>query len=186
MATRLPEKQNFLQKFAGIFVPDDPQELKNYIGTNIVGPEIRNTLYLIVGAILGIRRPPNYSGYGTYNSYNYGYSYPHSYGTYQNYSSITQAANNQPATNGGYKTGIFAFSTKVEAIQCLNDAKNAINDQQFITVNGFIDICNMRSPQKIKATPVDSNYGWTSLDTARVVPYGQQFMIRLPKPVCLV
>ena len=185
MATRLPEKQNFLQKFAGIFIPDDPQEMKSYIWMNIIVPGIKNALYSTVGAALGINRP-NYPGYGMYNSYNYGYSYPHSYGTYQNYSSYTQAAYNPPATNSGYKTGIFAFSTKVEAIQCLNDAKNAINDQQFITVNGFIDICNTRSPQKIKATPVDSNYGWTSLDTARVVPYGQQFMIRLPKPVCLV
>ena len=114
MATRLPEKQNFLQKFVGIFVPDDPQEMKSYIWMNIIVPGIKNALYSTVGAALGINRP-NYPGYGMYNSYNYGYSYPHSYGTYQNYSSYTQAAHNPPATNGGYKTGIFAFSTKVEA-----------------------------------------------------------------------
>lgn len=100
-----------------------------------------------------------------------------------NYSQITPSTTglaiqaNQSRTGGNYQDIVMPSQQQAEVV--LANMFDLLNEYRVVTVANLYELANM------SAAISDYNFGWTSLDGARISKVREGFLLELPRPVII-
>lgn len=166
-------KRNEMRKFADIFVPDDVQSVKSYILTDVIVPLIKNAISQTVDTLLypdgsGRSKKSSMASKVSYRSY-----YDRSGDSRRDYNSP------RPRTTG-YDYEDVILPNRGEAEEVLMRLHEIVAEYKMVRVADFYDLVG------VSGSFTDNNYGWTNLDSAKVIPVRPEgYLIKLPKAVPL-
>ena len=166
-------KKSAAEKIAGIFIQDDIANVKNYIITDVIVPTIKETILNTISMFF----------YGeTRSRGNVTQSRPttSSRVTYQPYRSYFDDKYNTGAHRSVSTTGFeydgLEFGSRGDAELFLREMEAALDRYHTLSVFDMYDMAQEVAPFTFK------NYGWTSLQGARVIQVaGGRYTLDLPK-----
>lgn len=165
-------KRTGMEKFASNFVNEDAKNIKSYIFGEVIIPAIKkliyegvsNTLDMILYGSVGHHKDRDRRGGSV---------------TYKSYSSYYDDRDRHEQRRRSYDDYDLdedpIFETRGDAELCLDELDNALDRYKILSVADFKDICRMRS------TYTDNRYGWTNINSAKVVHIRDGWTIRMPK-----
>lgn len=161
-------------RLVDIFMPGDVAKVKEYVFKEVIGPTLRKLLYdIIVGSSYRMIFPTGQSAPTTPGIT--GVDYSKTQRTSLN-GSIT-ATEIQIRQNSWY-TNTPIIDTQARAMEILGQLLNIIQTYGVARVADFYDL--------LGATPAPdhtaNNYGWDDLSKADIVPSGNGYQIRFPRP----
>lgn len=161
-------KKTFKNSIVNAFIKEDKETIIDYVIKDVMLPMIKDALdTAISGAIHMLLYGENVSVFKNHNHYNYN-------------SVNSRAANKAAYTNTYKKTQDFSdivLKNRVDAINVLDYLKERINEYDMCTIADFYESVGVSSGF------MDSNYGWTNLDSAYVCQIrGGGYKIVFPKP----
>lgn len=162
-------KKNEIRKFTDIFVAEDINTVKNYIWEDIIVPTTKNLVVdvatnFVETLILGGRR----SGSRSRTSYD-----RPSYRDYSSHSRDDRARVSRSRSIFDYNDIVFDSKRDAEAV--LDELDEQIRRHGLVSVAAFYDMCDMTAPYSA------NNYGWTSINRARVVSVRGGYSIEMPR-----
>lgn len=165
-------KRSGMEKFASNFVNEDAKNIKSYIFGEVIIPAIKkliyegvsNTLDMILYGSVGHSRDRDRRGGSSI--------------TYKSYSSIYDDRDRRERRRSYDDYDLDEdpiFETRGDAELVLDELDNALDRYKILSVADFKDICRMRSNY------TDNRYGWTNINSAKVVHIRDGWTIRMPK-----
>lgn len=154
-----------LDKVADVFIPEDVENVKDYILNDIVVPSAKNLILDTVQAFLGVN---------TKNSVNRS---PASRVSYRKYYDDNQRTYVEPRSRVGYDYSEIEYADRGEAENVLDSMDEAISVYGFVSVLDYYDLSGVTTDNY-----ANDKYGWTNLRSARIVrlPSGR-YSIKLPR-----
>lgn len=164
------KKKGEIQKFAGLFVPEDITSVKSYVLFDVVVPLIKKALSDTVDAILypgedrsKKRTPAARVAYG--NQYE-------READRRNYAAAR--------TRNGYSYDDYIIGTRGEAEEVLSRMDDLMETYGLVSVADFYDMVG------VTGNYTDNKYGWTDIRSAQVMRVREGgYMIKLPKALPL-
>ncbi len=158
-------KKGGLRKLAGTFVPDNPDEIKARILSDVIGPGIRNALADAVSIALfgepGLIGPKRDRGARI--------AYEKRYGE-------DRRDNRRSRFASGYDYDDIILDTRGEAERILDRLEDIIATYSIASVADLYDLAGVTNRGY-----TDNKYGWTDIRSAKVVPVRDGYILRLPK-----
>lgn len=164
------KKKSGLTKFADVFIAQDLEKVKSYIIMDVIIPTVKETILESIRMILGVegrgsgaKKPsPARTSYGRYYEREREQGIPY---------------NRARSTN--YDIDDYEVDDRGEAEYVLDELRADVAEYGQVSVAAYYELIG------VTGTHADRNYGWYDLRTARIVPSGGMFVIRLPRPQCL-
>lgn len=168
-------KKGPANKLIEAFLPDDVTDIKSYLGKcakDTFVPMIKNSFISFIAASLGVD-----AGRFTGSSFGGTKVAPINY----NYiSSNKQSANSAQRTVTGRSVREFdalIFDNQGAAKIVLEQMCDIIQEYGFVTIAAFYDLSGYYGDN------TTNKFGWNDLSTARIMPVGGGYMIKLPNPI---
>ncbi len=161
------KKKSGINKIAGIFVPEDVDNVKEYIFEDIVVPAVKDIILDAVKAFLGVNGKSNRKSTASKVSYRRYYD-EQAQGNRRNYSS-------QNTASGCDFDDIF-FNTRAEAENVLAAMDEIVASYRIVSVADYFDLVGVDGPW------TGNNYGWTeNIRNARVINTRDGYTIKFPR-----
>lgn len=156
------KKKSGINKLAGIFVPDDVDNVKSYIFEDIVVPAVKDIILDAVKALLGINAKGGRKSTVSKVSYRKYYDEP---STRRNYNS----------QSSGCDFDDICFDTRAEAENVLSAMDDIIASYKIVSVADYFDLVGVDGPW------TGNSYGWTDIRSARVMNTRDGYIIKFPR-----
>lgn len=154
-------------KLAKIFTADDFRNVKSYVIYDILIPKVRETIDKMIteGAHMLFLGSPDAKSAETNRSYTKYY----------------RSADREKSTydRSAYNIRPLIFYTEIEANDVLDQLCDILDRYGLVRVADLYDLMGW------KFNHTDNNYGWRDLRTARIVRERDQYILKMPRPVCL-
>lgn len=172
---KVKTKKNEIRKFTDIFVAEDASAVKDYLINDLAIPTIKNLFVDIVQngiemMILGGRR----SGSGRRSSTDHA-----SYRDYGSYSRNDRDYARPTRSRSTFDYDDIVFETRRDAEAVLDQLDRIIREYGFAKVGDLYDMCELSAPYTA------NNYGWTSINRARVSPVRGGYILEMPRATAL-
>ena len=155
------KKKNGFSKMIGNFIAEDARDIKSYLVSDVIVPNIKKTISDTVDTILfgGSRKNRTTAGRVSYRSY---YDEP-------------RAVDRQPLRPESYSYEDITIGSRGEAEEVLSRLNELIDTYQIASVADLYDLVGLTGNY------TDNKYGWTNLSTADVVRVRDGFKLKLPR-----
>lgn len=172
---KVKTKKNNVRKWTDTFISEDVSNVKNYILMDVIVPSIKKATYdLVVGAIDMIL----YGGNGTGRRPT---SDKVSYRT--DYSDISRRGERRYTesrnSSSTYNYDDIVLETRAEAETVL------IRMDEIMAEYGTVRVADLYDLVGATGNYTDNNYGWTDIQSARVVHVPDGYKIKMPRAVAL-
>ena len=164
-AQKTPAKKESV--FSKIFTAEDARNVKSYLIYDILIPKIRETVDKMIteGSHMIFLGSPDAKSADTSRSYT----------KYYRGSESGRSAYDRSA----YDIRTPKFYTEIEANDVLDQLEDILDRYGLVRVGDLYDLMGW------KFNHTDNNYGWRDLRTARIVRERDQYILKLPRVVCL-
>ena len=160
-------------KLAELFLPEDVDNVKSYILTDIVVPLIKNGIDDTIHMIL-------YGSAGGGRRYDDGGGRRASYRSYWDRPSRDKNRDRDRGRDTSDKASEeIIFDSRADAERVLEAMEEIIDKYKLVSVADFYDLAGMT------CNYTDQKYGWTSLRNAYVTRYGGGYIVKLPRAMVL-
>ena len=157
------KKKSGINKLAGIFVPEDVDNVKSYIIEDIVVPAVKDIILDAVKAMLGVKGSGGRKSTASKVSYR------------KYYEDSAQGSRRNYNIQGCDFDDIF-FATRAEAENVLTAMDEIVSSYRIISVADYFDLVGVDSPWTA------NSYGWTdNIRNARVVNTRDGYTIKFPR-----
>lgn len=163
------KKKNEIQKFAGVFIPEDVDNVKSYIFFDVIVPLIKKALSDTVDAILYPEGRSSKNSTASKISYRSYYEKPNERG--RNY--------NTSQTKTGYSYDNIILEDRGEAEDVLSRM------DELVATYGIVSVADLYDLVGVTGNYTDNKYGWTDVRSAQVVRTRDGYLIKLPKALPL-
>lgn len=156
-------------KLAKIFTAEDVQNVKSYVIYDILIPKVRETIDKMITEathMLFLGSPTATSTDSSGRSYT------------KYYRSSDRESRNA-YDRSAYDIRTPKFYTEIDA----NDALDQLSDM--LDRYGMVRVADLYDLMGWKFNHTDNNYGWRDLRTARIIRERDQYILKLPRVVCL-
>lgn len=166
-------KKSAVEKFAGAFIQDDLDNVKQYIVSDVIIPTIKDTILNTISMFFYGETRANPRGHVRSSSpmtkVSYTSYFDDKYGTRP-----TQPK--RSVTSSGFEYEDLLFDNRGDAELLLQEMENTLERYHTISVFDMYDMAGEVAPFTYQ------NYGWTSLRNARVTQvHGGQYIIEMPR-----
>lgn len=161
------KKTSELKKIASIFVPEDVDDVKTYILTEQIIPTARDLIFDILKTMI-------YGG--DLRDYRRGTSARTSYERY--YDNRTSRKAGTSRNRNSYDYDDIIFPSRGEAEDVLENMDDLMERYHNVSIADFYELAGLDCPHTY------NKYGWdddNNLRNAKIVRYGDGYMIKLPK-----
>ncbi len=162
------KKQN---KFLKAFIKEDVDDVKDYIFDNVIVPSVIDLILNTVNNTLSMF----FKGETSRRSYDRGER--ENYRRYYNDRREPDRGYSSRRNRSTYSNVI--FEDKDDALDKLEELDKMLEKYKAVSVLDLYDLLDYPSE------PTDDKYGWTNLDSAKVVPVSDGWMLKLPRPLPL-
>jgi hypothetical protein len=159
------KKKNEIQKFAGLFLPEDVSNVKSYILFDVIVPLIKRALSDTVEAILYPEGRPGKNS--TASKISYRSYYDKSNERNKDYNT------SRPRTGYSYDDIILDNRGEVEDVLSRMD--------ELISTYGLVSVADLYDLVGVTGNYTDNKYGWTDIRSASVIRVRDGYMLKLPK-----
>lgn len=157
------KKKSGINKLAGIFVPEDVDNVKSYILEDVVVPAVKDIILDAVKAVLGVKSPSGRRSSASKVSYRKYYEDP-----------AQESRRNYNIQ--GYDFDDIFFTTRAEAENVLTAMDEIVSSYRIVSVADYFDLVGVDSPWTA------NSYGWTdNIRNARVVNARDGYTIKFPR-----
>ena len=163
------KKKSEIQKFAGVFLPEDVDNVKSYILFDVIVPLIKKAVSDTVDAILYPEGRSGKNSTASKISYRSYYEKPNERG--RNY--------NTSRTRTGYSFDDIILDNRGEAEDVL------YRMDELISTYGVVSVADLYDLVGITGNYTDNKYGWTDIRSAEPVRVRDGYLIKLPKALPL-
>lgn len=163
------QKKNEIQKFAGVFIPEDIDNVKSYILFDVIVPLIKKALSDTVDAIL---YPEGRFGKNSTAS-------KISYRSYYEKPNERDRDYNTSRTRTGYNYDDIILDNRGEAEDVLSRM------DELIATYGVVSVADLYDLVGVTGNYTDNKYGWIDIRSAQVVRIRDGYLIKLPKALPL-
>ena len=164
------KKKSGINKLAGIFVPEDVDDVKSYIFEDIVVPAVKDIILDAVRAFLGVSGNSRGGRSSTSSKISYRKYYD---------DRDRRDSGNVSRTRTGYDYDDIILESRGEAEDVLERMDELIATYQVVSVADFYDLVG------VSGNYTDNKYGWTDIRNASVIRVRDGYMIKLPKALPL-
>ncbi len=164
-------KKSEVKKFASIFVPEDVDNVKSYILTDVIIPGIKNAIADVVSIML----------FGEAGRLGRGSRDRGSKISYQKYYRDDRDERRdygRPRQAAGFEYDDILFETRGDADMVLDQMESAIGNYGLVSVADLYDLAGITC-----RSYTANKYGWTDLRTAKVVRVRDGYILQLPRTV---
>ncbi len=163
------KKKNEIQKFAGLFIPEDVSSVKSYILFDVIVPLIKKALSDTLDAVL-------YPGGGDRNK-----TSTASKVSYRNYYDRENERRDYipSKTKTGYNYDDIILDNRGEAEDVL------LRMDELISTYGLVSVADLYDLVGISGNYTDNKYGWTDIRSSSVIRVRDGYMLKLPKALPL-
>lgn len=163
-------KKTEVRKFAGLFIPEDVEDIKSYILRDVIIPGIKNGIADAVSIIL-------FGNTGKLGRSSKSSASKTSYQRYYRDERDDSRSSNRSATAAGYDYDDILFDDRGDAELVLEQMQEAINQYDVVSVADYYDLAGVSN------TNYSANrYGWVDIYSAKVVRTRDGYVIQLPRP----
>lgn len=164
-------KQSEVKKFAGMFMPDEIGDVKTFIKTDVVIPGLKNAIADIVSILLfgEAGRIGGRKTSGSKVSYQRYYDDPRG-NDRRNY--------NRPRPVAGFDFDDIVFENRGDADLVLDQLESAIATFGMASVLDLYDLAGVTCPNYMA-----DKYGWTDIQSAKVVRVRDGYILQLPRAI---
>lgn len=167
-------KKNILNRLVDTFIAEDFSSVKEHVYRDVVVPRIKQTVADVCNNTInmlffGSSAPRNNWLGSSTNTIRYSGGI--------NYSGISTS--NATVSNDIPRFDEFMLDSRADAEHVLDDLRSIIDRFDRATINDLYDLVGMAGKSTYE------NYGWTSLKGAEVIPIGDKYYLRMPKPILL-
>ena len=167
--TAKSKKKSEIQKFAGVFLPEDVDNVKSYILFDVIVPLIKRAISDTVEAIL---YPEGRSGKtSTASKISYRSYYEKPDGRSRDYNTFR--------TRTRYNYDDIILDNRGEAEDVLSRM------DELISTYGLVSVADLYDLVGITGNYTDNKYGWTDIRSASVIRVRDGYMLKLPKALPL-
>lgn len=163
-------KKSEVRKFANIFVPEDTENVKSYILMDVIVPGIKNAIADVVSIML-FGEAGRLGGRGKGGS-------RVSYQKYYDDRRDDRRSYGRPRAAAGYEFDDIIFETRGDADLVLDQMDAAIDQYRMVSVADLYDLAGITC-----RSYTANKYGWTDLQTAKVVRTREGYILQLPRTV---
>ena len=162
-------KKSEVKKFANIFVPEDAENIKSFIVTDVIIPGIKNAIADVVSiALFGeVGRLGRGGGKGSKISYQ----------KYYRDDRDDRRDYGRPRASG-FDYDDILFETRGDADMVLDQMESAIANYGIVSVADLYDLAGITC-----RSYTANKYGWTDIRTAKVVRTRDGYILQLPRTV---
>ena len=163
------KKESPWTKFKSEFLKTDGKTIGNYITHQVIVPAIKNTVLNIVQMLLfGKTNNNNNASNGVYRS-----NVP--YVSYRDISNKPQQQAVSSSQGNLYAPIEVVVASQGDGNSVLSEAQEVIDRYSQLRVSEFFEFVGLQCPYTL------INYGWTNINSATVTPYGDKWLITMPK-----
>lgn len=166
--TAKSKKKSEIQKFAGVFLPEDVDNVKSYILFDVIIPLIKRAISDTVEAILYPEGRSGKTSTASKISYRSYYEKPDGR---RDYSAVR--------TKTGYNYDDIILDNRGEAEEVLSRM------DELISTYGLVSVADLYDLVGVTGNYTDNKYGWTDIRSASVIRVRDGYMIKLPKALPL-
>ncbi len=163
-------KKSEVRKFANVFVPEDAENVKSYILMDVIVPGIKNAIADVVSIML-FGEAGRLGGRGKGGS-------RVSYQKYYDDRRDDRRSYGRPRAAAGYEFDDIIFETRGDADLVLDQMEAAIDQYRMVSVADLYDLAGITC-----RSYTANKYGWTDLQTAKVVRTREGYILQLPRTV---
>lgn len=163
------KKKNEIQKFAGVFLPEDVDNVKSYILFDVIVPLIKKALSDTLDAILYPEGRSGKNSMASKISYRSYYEKPNGRGRDYNIS----------RTRTGYSFDDIILDNRGEAEDVLSRM------DELIATYGVVSVADLYDLVGVTGNYTDNKYGWTDIRSAQPIRVRDGYMLKLPKALPL-
>lgn len=163
------KKKSEIQKFAGVFLPEDVDNVKSYILFDVIVPLIKKALSDTVDAILYPEGRSGKNSTASKISYRSYYEKPNERG--RDY--------NNSRTRTGYSFDDIILDNRGEAEDVLSRM------DELIATYGVVSVADLYDLVGVTGNYTDNKYGWTDIRSAQSIRVRDGYMLKLPKALPL-
>lgn len=164
-------KKSEVKKFANIFVPEDAENIKSYILTDVIVPGIKNAIADVVSTMLF--GEPGHIGR---NGGNRGSKI--SYQKYYRDDRDDRRDYGRPRSAAGFDYDDILFETRGDADLVLDQLESCIANYGIASVADLYDLAGITC-----RSYTANKYGWTDIRSAKVVRTRDGYILQLPRTV---
>lgn len=163
-------KNSEMKKFANIFIPEDVDNVKSYIVTDVIIPGIKNAIADVVSIVLfgDSGRLGGRSGKGSRASYQ----------KYYDDRRDDRRDYGRPRASAGFEYDDIIFESRGDADLVLDQLESAINTYGIASVADLYDLAGITC-----RSYTANKYGWTDIRTAKVIRTREGYILQLPRTV---
>lgn len=172
---KVKAKKNETRKWTDMFISEDVSNVKSYIIMDVIVPSIKKAVYdLIVGTL-------DMSLYGGKGGGKRPTADKVSYHT--DYNSVSRRddrfSNERNRTSSGYSYDDITVETRGEAEMVISRMDEIMEEYDQVRVADLYDLVG------ITGDYTDNKYGWTNIQTARIVRTRDGYKIQMPRAIPL-
>lgn len=172
---KVKAKKNETRKWTDMFISEDVANVKSYIVMDVIVPSIKKAVYdLIVGTL-------DMSLYGGKGGGKRPTADKVSYRT--DYNSVSRRddrfSNERNRTSSGYSYDDITVETRGEAEMVISRMDEIMDEYDQVRVADLYDLVG------ITGDYTDNKYGWTNIQTARIVRTRDGYKIQMPRAIPL-
>lgn len=168
-AAKVKKKGGF-SKFAGMFLPEDVEDVKSYIFEDIVVPAVKDIILDVVRGFLGLGSGGSSRRSTTASKV-----------SYRRYYDDARRRDYEPdrRARSGYDYDDVILDNRGEAEEVLSRM------DELISVYGIISVADLYDLVGITGNYTDNKYGWTDIRSASIVRVRDGYLIKMPKALPL-
>ena len=168
---KVKTKNNGARKWRDFFISEDVNSIGSYILMDVLAPTIKETLYKIVVNSIDIALFGG-SGGGDRRS---GKRSTHDKISFRDYNGISRRDERSYAVarESGYQD--IVYETRADARDVLDSMDEVLETYDAVSVMDMYDLSGLSCDHTL------SNYGWTDIHNAKIVPVSDGYIIKMPR-----
>lgn len=163
-------KKSEVKKFANIFVPEDVENVKSYILIDVIVPGIKNAIADVVSIMLFGEA----GRLGARNTKGSRVSYQRYYDDRRD----DRRDYGRPRAAAGFEYDDIVFETRGDADLVLDQLESAIHTYGIVSVADLYDLAGITC-----RSYTANKYGWTDIQSGKVVRIRDGYILELPRTV---
>lgn len=170
---KVKTKKNEVRKWTDIFFSEDTANVGNYIVMDVLVPSIKKAIYDIVVNSLDMSLFGGRGGSGGGRR-----TISDSKASFRDYNSVSRRDRDERSYSRSSRDHVYediVFESRADAKEVLEGMDECMEQYDFVRVADMYDLAGLTCEHTL------NNYGWTDIRSAKIVPVGGGYIIRMPR-----
>lgn len=171
---KVKTKKNEIRKWTDVFISEDVGSVGNYILMDVLVPTFKKTLYDIVVNSIDIALFGGRGGSGGGGSRRTISDKV----SYRDYNGVSRRDRDERSYNRNTRDHVYediVFEARADAKDVLDGMDEIMEAYDFVRVADMYDLAGLTCEHTL------NNYGWTDIRSAKIVPVGDGYIIKMPR-----